>query len=139
MQPHPNPRASWSSNDDQTIFNLIVILLGAGVGSYLLWENIHGKISEGVIALRHQEILLLKNFTDRFGVADGQMMQANPFRVTLGDLYGISHAIGRAWRFPACLLIVLLATICAVRAAPSRYKRAFDLDGLSREQALTRL
>jgi intracellular multiplication protein IcmP len=31
--------------------------------------------------------------------------------------------------------MLLLAAICAVRAAPARYKRAFDLDGLIREQA----
>ncbi len=137
MPPHPNPRASWPSNDDQTIFNLIIILVGAGVGSYLLWTNFHGQISAGLMGLRHQEMLLLQHFTDRFEVADGEMTRANPYRVTLRDLYGISHAIGAAWRIPACVFIVLLAVICTMRAAPSRYKRTFDLEGLSREQALT--
>jgi intracellular multiplication protein IcmP len=33
--------------------------------------------------------------------------------------------------------MLLLAAICTVRAAPARYKRAFDLDGLIREQAVS--
>jgi intracellular multiplication protein IcmP len=131
--PQSHPRAAWSSNDDQTIFNLIVIAIGVGLGSYLLWTYYHGQISAGVIWLRHQEMVLLGNITDKFDRADAQMLRTNPYRVSLRDLYGISHAIGQFWRIPACMFIVLLAALCMVRAAPSRFKRAFDLDGLARE------
>jgi intracellular multiplication protein IcmP len=137
MQPRANTRASWPSSDDQTIFNLIVIALGAGAGLYLLWIGFHGPISAAVMDVRHWEIRQLRLFTDRFDVADGQMMRANPYRVTLHDLYGISHAIGIAWRFPACVFMLLLAAVCTVGAVPSRYKRVFDLDRLSQEQSLT--
>ena len=137
MPANPSPRAAWPSNDDQTLFNLIVITAGVALGSYLLWTNFHGQISAGVIALRHFEIRLLAHFTDSFEQADAQMLQANPYRVRLGDLYGISHAIGRVWRIPACLFIALLGLVCMLRAAPSRFKRAFDLDALAREQAGT--
>src|SRR5271166_5747298 len=138
MQPRAsNPRAAWPSCDDQTLFNLIIIAIGVAVGSYLLWTNYHGQISAGLMALRHREMLLLAHVTDRFAVADAQIRQANPYRVSLRDLYGISHAIGRLWRLPACIFIVLLAAICTVRAAPSRFRRAFDVDGLVREQAQT--
>jgi intracellular multiplication protein IcmP len=41
------------------------------------------------------------------------------------------------FRIPAALFTLLLAAICAARAAPARYKRAFDLDSLIREQALS--
>jgi intracellular multiplication protein IcmP len=63
------------------------------------------------------------------------MLAADPEGVTLRDLYGISHAIGMFFRIPSAVLMLLLAAICAARAAPARYKRAFDLDGLIREQA----
>ncbi len=137
MPANPSPRAAWPSNDDQTLFNLIVITAGVCLGSYLLWTNFHGQISAGVIGLRHFEIRLFAHFTDRFEQADAQMLQANPYRVRLGDLYGISHAIGRVWRIPACVFIALLGLVCMLRAAPSRFKRAFDLDALAREQAGT--
>lgn len=137
MRPPLSPRPSWSSSDDQTIFNLIVILIGAGVGGYLLWTNFHAEISVAVMAVRHQEMLLLSHFTSKFMQADDQLTHANPNRVTLRDLYRISRAIGQFWRIPACIFIVLLAALCAVRAAPSRFKRAFDLDGLFREQVKT--
>jgi intracellular multiplication protein IcmP len=137
MFPQQGSRASWASNDDQSIFNLIVILIGVGLGSYLVWNTYHGQISAGVMALRHQEMLLLDHVTKRFKLADAQMMRADPYDVTLHDLYGISHAIGLFWRIPACIFIVALAALCTVRAAPARYKRAFDLDTLFKEQVIT--
>ena len=135
MTPRPHPRASWPSNDDTTGFNLIVILLGCGLGAYLLWTNYHQAISAAVMSLAHQEILLLGHFTNRFQVADRQMAAADPSGATLRDLYGIGRAIGLFVRIPATAFILLLAGICTVRAAPSRFKHAFDLDGLMREQA----
>ena len=131
----PHPRAAWPSNDDMTGFNLIVILLGAGIGSYLLWTFYHAEISALLIAWRHQEIRVLRLFTDRFDLADAQMARSNPAGVTVRDLYGISHAIGRAWRLLGTIVIALLALVCLVRNAPSKFRRQFDLDGLIREQA----
>jgi intracellular multiplication protein IcmP len=135
MMAQPHPRAAWPSNDDMTVFNLIVIALGAGVGSYLLWTHFHAEISAAVIAWRHQEIRVLQIFTDRFDMADAQMRGSNPAGVTLRDLYGISHAIGRTWRLPATVLIVVLGLLCMARNAPSQFRRQFDLNGLIREQA----
>src|SRR6516162_2743275 len=135
MRSPPNPRLAWPSSDDNTGFNLIVILLGCCVGAYLLWTYYHGEISAGVIALRHHEIAFIELFTDRYDLADRQMLAADPEGVTLRDLYGISHAIGMFFRIPAAVFMLLLAAICAARAAPARYKRAFDLDVLIREQA----
>ena len=132
-----HPRAAWPSNDDMTGFNLIVIVLGAALGSYLLWTHYHAEISAGVIAWRHQEIRLLQVFTDRFDLADEQMRRSDPAGVTLRDLYGISHAIGRTWRLPATVTIVVLALVCMVRNGPSRFRRQFDLEGLIREQAVS--
>jgi intracellular multiplication protein IcmP len=137
MRSPPHPRAAWPSSDDNTGFNLIVILLGCCVGAYLLWTCYHGAISAAVIALRHHEIALIRHFTDRYDLADWQMLTADPEGVTLRDLYGISYAVGMFFRIPAAAFMLLLAAICAARAAPARYKRAFDLDGLIREQALS--
>jgi intracellular multiplication protein IcmP len=114
---------------------LIIILLGCCVGAYLLWTSYHGEISAAVMALRHHEIAFIQHFTDRYDLADRQMAAADPNGVKLRDLYGVSHAVGMFFRLPAAVFMLLLAAICAVRAAPARYKRVFDLDGLIREQA----
>ena len=137
MRPQPNPRATWPSGDDDTGFNLIVILLGCCLGSYLLWSNYHAEISAAVMALHHHEILVIQHFTDRYGLADAQMARADPDRVTLRDLAGIARDVGMFFRIPAAGLMLLLALVCAVRAAPSRYRRAFDLDRLIGEQAIS--
>ncbi|HJS95983.1 MAG TPA: hypothetical protein VJ741_17100 [Solirubrobacteraceae bacterium] len=135
MVTRPHPRAAWPSGDDNAGFNLLVILVGVGVGSYLLWSTCHGQISAAVLALRHHEIALLHRITDRFDLADRQMMAADPNGVTPRDLYGISRAIGAYWRIPGAIFIIALALACKVRNAPSRFRRRFDLGGLVREQA----
>ncbi len=137
MQPQQgNGRASWPSSDDTAIFNLIVIAVGVCVGAYLLWTNYHATISSGVMAGVHEEIGWLNHITDRFRVADQQMEMSDPSGVTLKDLYGILHATGSFVRIPAAAFIAVLAFLCFIGAAPSRFKRAFDVEGLLREQVL---
>jgi intracellular multiplication protein IcmP len=135
MPPYPNPRASWPSSDDTAAFNLIVIIVGLCVGAYLLWASSHAQISAAVMAVMHHEILFIDRFTDGYALADRQMAQSDPRGVTLRDLYGILHVVGMFFRIPATALLAVLAVICVVRAAPSRFKRRFDLDGLIHEQA----
>ena len=135
MQPQPHPRATWASGDDNGGFFLLVIVVGLCVLSYVAWLNYHGVISAAVMALFHQEIGLLQRVTDRFDLADRQMMASDPEGVTLRDLYGIGHAIGLFVRIPAAAFIAVLAVICLIRATPSRYRRGFDVDALARELA----
>ena len=135
MANYPNPRASWPSGDDTAGFNLIVIAVGVSLGAYLLWTSYHAEISAAVMAVMHREIVFIDRFTDRYTQADRQMSAADPHDVTLRALCGILHSVGMFFRIPATAFIVLLAIVCTVRAAPSRYKRAFDLEGLIGEQA----
>ena len=132
--PITNSRASWPSSDDTAAFNLIVIAVGLGVGAYLLWVNEHTTISAWVMGLAHREIGWLHPLTHRFDLADREMAGADPAGITLRDLYGILRAIGLYVRIPAVAFMVILAAVCAACAAPSRFKRYFDLDGLLREQ-----
>lgn len=132
--PVSNSRASWPSSDDTAAFNLLVIIVGLGVGAYLLWTNDHATISAWVMALAHREIVWLHPMTHRFDLADREMAGSDPAGVTLQDLHGILRAIGLYVRIPAVGFIVILAAVCMACAAPSRFKRDFDLDGLLREQ-----
>ncbi len=134
MPAQSNPRAAWPSHDDNGGFFLVVTLLGLAVLSVVLWINFHGAISAGVMDLHHREIGWLRHVTDRFDLADRQMMATNPENVRLKDLYGIAHAVGTAVRIPAACLMLALAAVCMARAAPSRFKRAFDMDALIAEQ-----
>lgn len=135
MQSAPRSRPSMPSSDDNGGFYLVVCLIGLCIGAYLVWNVWHGVISSVVMTLFHHEISFLKWFTDRFDLADQQMMAVDPEGVKIADLYGIAHAVGTAFRIPAAILMVLLAAVCMMRAAPSRYRRSFDLDGLIKEQA----
>jgi intracellular multiplication protein IcmP len=135
MPVQPNPRAAWPSHDDNGGFFLVVTLLGLAILSVVLWINFHGVISASVMDVFHREIGWLRPMTDRFNLADRQMMATNPEDVRPKDLYGIAHAVGTAIRIPAACVILVLAAICMAFAAPSRFKRAFDMDALISEQA----
>ncbi len=87
------------------------------------------------MALHHREIAFIRHFSGRYDLADRQMAAAVPNGVKFHDLYGIAHDVGAFFRIPAAVLMLMLALVCMVRAAPSRYRRSFDLDSLIREQA----
>ena len=134
MNPNnPGRGSSWASDDDMMVFSLIVIVFGIGLFGYLAWTSYHGEISAAVIAWRRWQIGLLSRFTGAFAAADRRLEAANPYGVTLGALYRISHAIGAAWRLPACVVMAILGGLCMVRAAPSRYRRRLNLKGLAVE------
>lgn len=129
-----NARPSWPSSDDTAVFNLIVIAIGCGVGAYLLWTNYHAAISAVVMHGAEREIGLLSHFTDRFNLAKREMAGSDPAGVTLRDLYFILHAIGLYVRLPAVAFMGVLAVLCGVWAAPSRFRRNLDHEALLREQ-----
>ena len=136
MPAQPNPRASWPSHDDNGGFFLIISFIGIAILAVLLWINQHGMISSLVMTFYHYQIAVLHHLTNRFDVADGQMAAANPESVRITDLYGIAHDVGTFFRIPVAALMLILGFVCMVRAAPSRFKRNLDLDGLIKEQAL---
>ena len=135
MPAHSSPRAAWPSDDDNGGFVLVVTLLGLAVLSVLLWINFHGVISAALVDVFHREIGWLRPMTDRFDLADRQMMATNPEDVRLNELHGIAQAVGTAVRIPVACVMLALAAVCMAYAAPSRFKRAFDMDTLIAEQA----
>jgi hypothetical protein len=86
MHAQSNPRAAWPSHDDNGGFFLVVTLLGLAVLSVVLWINFHGVISASVMDVFHREIGWLRPMTDRFNLADRQMMATNPEDVRPKDL-----------------------------------------------------
>jgi intracellular multiplication protein IcmP len=135
MPPYSRSRPSWASSDDYAVFNFIVILVGVCVFSYMLWSYYHAEISGFVMLSMHHEIQLIDYFSDRYRQADNEMSKSDPGAVTIKDLYGITQSVGMFFRIPATALILVLGIACTLRAAPSRFKRKFDLDGLIKEQA----
>jgi intracellular multiplication protein IcmP len=131
----PSNRAAWASNDDYTVFSLAVILIGLAFGAWMLWHFRHGEISAIAMRAGHSQMRLIRVFTDRFDQADAQVEAANPYAVTFWQLEGLYRDIGRFFLIPAVALVLLLGAVCFLRAAPARFCRKLDLEGLIREQA----
>lgn len=128
-------RAAWASNDDYLVIGCAIVLIGLGFFAYLAWINYHAEISWGVFHLQHWKMGLIAHFSDEYAGQDASVLAAHPDKADIWQLLGLLNNVGRFFRIPAGILMLLLAVACYLRAAPSRYTRHFDLPGLRREQA----
>ncbi len=137
MPPAQQGRPSWSSNDDTALVCLVVVAVGLGFFSWLLWSSHHAEISAGFVQAAHWHIQALQRFTTAHDELDARMLAADPARMAPAKLWEVAHAIGGAYRWPVALLLAGLGVLCFYRAAPARFTRPLDLQGLKREQAKT--
>ncbi len=121
--------------DEYTGFYLIVIMAGLAALAWAAWYFHHGEISGVAMGFAHCQMRFIHQFTDRFDRADAQVLAANPDLVTFAQLVHLLREIGRFFLVPAMGLVLLLAAVCFRRAAPARFTRALDLEGLMTEQA----
>ena len=128
-------RAAWASNDDYIAIGCAIILIGVGFFAYLAWDNYHAEISWGVFHLQHWKMQVIARFTNEYAQQDASVLAAHPEKASIWQLLGLLNNVGRFFRIPAAVLMLLLAAACYLRAAPSRYTRHFDLSGLRQEQA----
>ncbi|USQ74630.1 hypothetical protein NF552_25875 (plasmid) [Roseomonas mucosa] len=128
-------RAAWASNDDYAVISLAIVVIGLAFGAYQLWIHYHAEIAWGVFQLQHWKMQIIARLTSDYAEQDARMMAAHPENATIWQLLTLLTSVGHFFRIPAALLMLALAVLCYVRAAPSRYCRKFDLEGLRREQA----
>ena len=128
-------RATWPSGDDYIFFSLLVVVFGLAFFGYMAWTLHHADIARGFAWLAHWHIAAIRRFTNEYDSLDAQLLSAEYGRVTLKGIYAAATSIGLFFRIPAVVLLGLLALLCLARAAPSRFRRRFDLDGLIAEQA----
>ena len=132
----PPPRSGGAlGSDDYTVFSLILIVVGLSILGWALWQLYHAEISAGAMQAAHWQMQLIHRFTDRFEIADAQVMRANPNHVTFDRLVRLYRNIGLFFLYPAMALVLALAALCFRRAGSARFTRRFDLEGLMAEQA----
>ena len=121
--------------DGALLLSLAAIVVGLGAGGWYLWQEQHAVISAIVMQILHGQMRVIHLFTNRYELADTQVLAANPAKVTAVQLLQLAREVGRFFLVPAIALVLGLAVICFRRAAPMRFSRRLDLDGLLREQA----
>jgi intracellular multiplication protein IcmP len=114
---------------------LLVILLGLGFGGFLIWQEEHALVSGIAMRIFYAEIRLIHLFTDRFDAAGRELLAADPARVKFEQLVRLGRETGRFFLIPAIALVLIAAFVCLRYAAPARFCRNFNLEGLMREQA----
>lgn len=121
---------------DETLIIIAGVLLFVAGGAFAAWWFCRDEIITAVLALQHWMMAPAHLVTDAYRNLDQQVLTADPSNPDIGpgDLWQLAHDVGRFWRWPACLLLLVLAGLCA-RQARGRYKRDFNLRDLMREQA----
>lgn len=133
----PGNRAAWPSNDDVTFLSLAVVVIGLGVFGWLGWTNYHELVASAVGVLARWQIGLVHHVSPALDGLDRTIAAGNPDAVTIPEILAVLTLIGHYLRIPVIAIILVLAALCFTRAAPSRFTRALDLDGLVQEQALS--
>ena len=126
-------RAAWPSNDDFTFLSLAVVVIGLGFLGWLGWTNYHAVVADVVAHVARWEIGLVRHFTPALDSLDLTIVAANLNAVTVPEILGVLNQIGHYLRIPVVVFILILAVLCFTRAAPSKFTRALDLDGLIAE------
>ena len=127
-------RAAWPSNDDFTFLSLAVIAIGLAFLGWVGWTNYHGAIAGVIAAVARWQIGIVHHFTPALDGLDRTIAAANHDAVTVQEILTVLNVIGHYLRIPVISIILVLAIVCFVRAAPSQFTRAFNLDRLIREQ-----
>ncbi len=137
MPPPVQGRTGHPSADDHTLWSLLVSIGGTAFLIWYVWDSYHTEISTSFVTAAHWHIRALGRFTRDLDALDTAMLAANPARMTFGKLQEVATLVGSYVRIPAALLLGGLGVLCFLRAAPTRFTRRLDLDGLMREQAAT--
>lgn len=130
-------RNPWSSSDDYLFFSLIAIVLGSIALSWMVWSTWHGPIAAFYIKAMLLQLRVLNWGNPALTQLQQQLaMAANwPDHVRAVQLYYGLAIIGHAYRWPAAILIACAGGLCMWRAAPGRFSKALDLEGLIAVQA----
>jgi intracellular multiplication protein IcmP len=124
-----------AGGDGGAVLAFLVIIFGLGFGCWLLWQEEHALVSSVVMRIFYAEIRFIHLFTDRFDVAGRQLLTSDPSRVKFDQLVRLGRQTGRFFLIPAIALVLTAAGVCLRYAAPARFCRSFNLEGLMREQA----
>ncbi|BBU63991.1 hypothetical protein MSC49_39260 (plasmid) [Methylosinus sp. C49] len=116
------------------LMSVAVFVVGVGFGGWYLWEEQHAAISAIVMQGLHGQMRVIHLFTDRYDVADAQLLATNPATVKFPQLLRLAREIGRFFLLPTMGLVLALAAVCASRAGAKRFSRPLDLEALMREQ-----
>ncbi len=137
MSPSPQSRPAWPSNDDTTPISLAIIVFGTAFLGWLAWGSYHTEISAAFARVAHWHVQVIQLFTHEYDALDADLLSADMRRITPATILAVSTHIGSFFRVPAALFLAGLGLLCFFRAAPNRFTRKLDLDGLMREQART--
>ncbi|WP_294532811.1 hypothetical protein [uncultured Rhodoblastus sp.] len=130
----PQPGYSARGGESSAIF-LVIIIVGAGFLLWSSWQVYHGEISTIAMWLAHWEMQAIGYLSDRFQLADSQVLKANRELVRFDQLVRLYRNIGAFFLYPAVGIVGLLGLVCFARAGNRRFSRRLDLEGLMREQA----
>ncbi|CAN2536447.1 hypothetical+protein [Methylocapsa aurea] len=116
------------------LMSVAVFVVGVGFGGWYLWEEQHAAISAIVMQGLHGQMTFIHLFTDRYDVADAQLLATNPATVKFPQLLRLAREVGRFFLLPSIGVVLALAAVCASRAGAKRFSRPLDLEALMREQ-----
>ncbi|MEN3177223.1 hypothetical protein ABDK75_14675 [Gluconobacter sp. OJA] len=131
-----NPAPNTRSHDPERIASLLIgVCVGIALFSFLLWLKFHTQIVEAVLFVQGYELRLIGLFTHRYDAVLVNLGDAVPERVSASTLWELCTLTGSVLRWPALVLLVILAALCLTRAPLERHRKRFGLEGMQKALA----
>ena len=123
-------QGSGGGSQGSSLGFLWVILAVFAMGA-VVWYLFHTQIILGILYLKLGEIWLINFFTDSLQSVYGWILQANPAKVTIGQVGVIASAVGDYIRIPAFIILSVLAWYTYTSDIRLKFKRTYDMTALA--------
>lgn len=109
---------------------IVWMMFGVIIGVFGIWMAGHTYIVAGFFKLKLAEISLVNFFTDELGPVRTAILHTDPAQVSFGDLNNIAGAVGQYIKYPAALILLLLAILLYSKSSVSRFHTIYNMRSL---------
>lgn len=128
--------AQQQSQGDNSLGPLWIVI-GLFILGWLTWSFGHTQISSFILKLRLLELQLIGLFTDNAMHIATTIKNTSVADVSFEQLSDISEQVGNFLRFPAAVIVIILALVIYFGHANLRFKKIHDMQTLLNEEKIS--
>lgn len=130
--PPPQQQGGGSPQNDNT-FTMLWIIAAIGGALYLIWTNLHAKLSYGFVQIKLYEALLINIFTHNLNQLIlwlQQMTLQRAAEFTLSDLAQIATVVGQYLKWPGLIFAALCLIYAYLHSVKLRFRQTYTMQRL---------
>lgn len=127
------PQQQSSQGGDNSLAPLWILIGLAAVG-FLIWYTSHQYIVAFVFSIKSLEARFFSYFTDKLDAVITFMKITPPASVTIESLGEVSNLVGEYFRYPAIVVLAILAVRLYFSDVTMKFRRTHSMDTLKKQE-----